>query len=178
MSIGIIPKLLEVSRYLNIRLFNKNIIASKYLRISRSCDFRIFGKLQFQGNASISTGFMCGVAKDAEVHIGDNVYFGRNCIIASRKRVSIGDNTIFGPNVMVYDHDHAIIDGVVSHNKFSDAEIEIGSNCWIGAGVIILKGSKIGDGVIVGAGTVVKGVINSNTMIYNNQDIISRIIQK
>jgi serine acetyltransferase len=33
--------------------------------------------------------------------------------------------------------------------------VEIGNDCWIGHGTIILPGVKIGDGAVVGAGAVV-----------------------
>jgi maltose O-acetyltransferase len=34
-------------------------------------------------------------------------------------------------------------------------KVKIGNNCWIGAGVIILKDVDLGDGCVVGAGAVV-----------------------
>ena len=43
-------------------------------------------------------------------------------------------------------------------------EIVIGNNCFIGYEALILKGTIIGDNVIVGARSVVKGIIPSNTV--------------
>ncbi|MCD7710451.1 MAG: hypothetical protein LUI04_03750 [Porphyromonadaceae bacterium] len=46
--------------------------------------------------------------------------------------------------------------------------MDIGDNCFIGAGAIILPGSRIGDNVIIGAGAVVKGEIPSNSVVIGN----------
>ena len=46
--------------------------------------------------------------------------------------------------------------------------VSIGDNCFIGARVTILPGVKIGNNVIVGAGSVVKGEIPDNSVIFGN----------
>lgn len=46
--------------------------------------------------------------------------------------------------------------------------IHIGSNCWIGAGVIILPGITIGDNVVIGAGSVVTKDLPSNVVAVGN----------
>lgn len=46
--------------------------------------------------------------------------------------------------------------------------IHIGSNSFVGLGVIILPGTVIGDNVIVGAGAVVKGNLESNNIYIGN----------
>lgn len=42
--------------------------------------------------------------------------------------------------------------------------IEIGENAWLAAGVKILKGSKVGNGAVIGANSVVKGEIPDNAI--------------
>ncbi|MBQ2259669.1 MAG: sugar O-acetyltransferase, partial [Spirochaetales bacterium] len=46
--------------------------------------------------------------------------------------------------------------------------IKVGNNVWIGTGTIILAGVEIGDGSIVGAGSVVTKSIPSNVIAYGN----------
>lgn len=82
--------------------------------------------------------------------IGGNVFFNENCLISCRKRISIGEGCLFGPNVSIFDHDHKLIDGIVSHNLFTCSEVSIGKNVWIGAGTVVLKGTNIGDNVVIG----------------------------
>ena len=45
---------------------------------------------------------------------------------------------------------------------------EIGENCWIAGNVTILAGAEIGDGCVIGAGSVVAGKIPANSLAYGN----------
>lgn len=47
-------------------------------------------------------------------------------------------------------------------------EIQIGNDCFIGAGTMILKGVQIGDNVVVGANSVVTGKLESNAIYAGN----------
>ena len=72
---------------------------------------------------------------------------------------------------MIFDHDHKIKNGRVLHNDYELDEIIIGENVWIGAGSIILRGSKIGDNSIIAAQSVVKGEIPSNTIYIQSRNL-------
>ena len=50
-----------------------------------------------------------------------------------------------------------------------DMELVIGDNVFIGAGCIILPGTRIGNNCIVGAGTVCSGIIPDNSVIAGNK---------
>lgn len=109
------------------------------------------------------------VRDKAKLIIDDNVFINSNTIITCRDRIYIGKNTIIAPNVMIFDHDHKIQNGRVLHNDYELNEIIIGKNVWIGAGSIILRGSKIGDNSIIAAQSVVKGEIPSNTIYIQSR---------
>lgn len=47
---------------------------------------------------------------------------------------------------------------------FAIDDVTIGSDCWLGAHVCVLKGSSIRDGAVIGAGAVVKGLIPENAV--------------
>ena len=69
-------------------------------------------------------------------------------------------------------HDFSITKGLVAIQakrigRFQK-EIKIGNNCFIGARVIILPGTTIGDNAIIGSGAVVKGVIPPNSVVVGN----------
>ena len=49
------------------------------------------------------------------------------------------------------------------------APIIIGNDCWIGANTVILRGTKIGDNCVVGAGCVLKGVFPTNSVIVQKR---------
>lgn len=56
------------------------------------------------------------------------------------------------------DMDHGIErDKLICQQQNTVARITIGNDCWLGANVSILKGSRIGDGAVIGAKALVKG---------------------
>ena len=56
---------------------------------------------------------------------------------------------------------------------FLTSPIIIEDNVWIGSNCTILKGSHIGTGSVIAAGTVIKGKIPPNSIVFNgNKNII------
>lgn len=118
------------------------------------------GKVVIDGRLHSEPGSFLS-AKTGVLSIEGDVYINRNSMIVCRKKISIGDGTTIGPNVLIYDHDHDVING-----GFKSAEVNIGCNVWIGAGCIILKGVHIGDGCVIAAGTTVVKDIEPNKVVY------------
>lgn len=114
----------------------------------------------------------------AVIEIGNNVGISGATIYA-RSKIVIGDHTNIGGNVKILDNDFHPIDAdarlVDDKEQIGTAPIEIGKNCFIGCNVLILKGSKIGDNCVVGAGAVVSGNFEDNCVIAGNP---ARIIRR
>lgn len=109
--------------------------------------------------------------KNSKILIGDNVGISGATIYA-RKKIEIGDNTLIGGNVKILDNDFHPLEIEARNNdvkeKILAKPIKIGKNCFIGCNSIILKGTELGDGCIVGAGTVVSGKFGPNSVIAGN----------
>lgn len=102
------------------------------------------------------------------VCVGNNCFFNNYCTLASRAGITIGEGTIFGENVKVYDHNHCYkdVNEPIKYQGYTEAPIVIGKHCWIASNVVILKGVKIGDNCVIGAGCVVyKDVPEGTVMI-------------
>lgn len=117
-------------------------------------------------------------AKGAVLEIGDNVGISGATIYA-RKGIYIGENTCIGGNAKILDNDFHPIDvedrlRLLSDKNGGDSdlipakEIHIGKNCFIGCNAIILKGTILGDNCVVGAGAVVSGKFEDNSVIVGN----------
>lgn len=106
-----------------------------------------------------------------EIIIGRNVFMNRYCMIMARKKIVIGDGCMFGPNVVIYDHDHVFGKNGIDHELYKTDEVVIEDGCWIGAGAIILRGSHIGEGSVIGAGTVVKGEIPAHSIVKTTREL-------
>jgi galactoside O-acetyltransferase len=128
-------------------------------------------------------------SEKGEVIVGDKCYIGTSTIIC-RSKIEFGNNVMVALGSTFYDHDsHSInykerqkdIDRQLEdyrNGKFfienkswvdvHDEPIKIGDNAWIGINCIILKGVTIGEGAIIGAGSVVTRDIPAWTIAGGN----------
>lgn len=135
------------------------------------------GKIQIGSHTSLRSGCKIVARENAKVCIGDRVSINYNCIITAYKEIEVGEGTIIGPNVCIYDQDHAFENESNIHdNKYNMDSIVIGQNVWIGANSIILRGTTIGDGCVIGAGSIVKGKIAKNQLLVQKKETTLRSI--
>lgn len=109
---------------------------------------------------------------------GGKIEIGKECGISGSTiyawdSIKIGDYTRIGANCKIVDNDFHPIDLESRHKGLNEeytrrAPIEIGKDCFIGMNSIILKGTKLGNNVIVGAGSVVHGSFPDNCIIAGN----------
>ena len=129
------------------------------------------GKLSIGKAFKMRDGAKIRVRKGAECIIGNNVSVNSNNMIACHERIIIGDNVQLSPNVQIYDHDHDFrIEGGIKEMKYKTSPVEIGNNVWIGANTVILRGTKIGDNCVIGAGCVLKGCFPNNSVVVQKRE--------
>ena len=138
--------------------------------------YRLFyrGKIVMPASCRFRFGFNIIIdAPSAKVKIGNKCFFNNYCSINALNYIEIGDNTFFGENVKIYDHNHKYSnpDVPIANQGFSSAPIRIGSNCWIGSNVVILKGVTIGGHCVIGAGCIIHKDIPANTIVVNCQNL-------
>ena len=133
------------------------------------------GKILLGNKIRAHTGTKIRAISGGVVKIGTNSTFNYNCMIVALKEIKIGKGVEFGPNVLVYDHDHDFrAKGGLKANKYKYGDVEIGDNSWIGANTIILRGTKIGKNCVVGAGCVINGQYQDNSIITQKRETITR----
>ena len=104
----------------------------------------------------------------AIIIVGEDVSVGPNCNIrAGIGPISIGSHVTIGSNTV-------IISGNPSYKRFdipmkmqlgSTKGIEIGDNVWIGVSVSIVDGVRVGNGCVIGAGSVVLKNVPDNAIV-------------
>ncbi len=150
-------------------------------------------KLTIGDNVTINSSFLSNLVglyqrtiivtrtSDAQIYIGNNVGISGATIYA-RKRIIIGDNTLIGGNTKIIDNDFHPIDSEIRfmtpNESMGTRPVEIGKNVFIGCNCLILKGSKIGDNAVIGAGSVVSGEIPANFVAAGNPVILLRNLEK
>ncbi len=89
------------------------------------------------------------------VHFGHHVYANFGLTLVDDTHIYVGDYTEFGPHVTVATAGHPLLPELREKGYQYNLPVHIGRNCWLGTGVIVLPGVTIGDGTVVGAGSVV-----------------------
>jgi acetyltransferase-like isoleucine patch superfamily enzyme len=90
--------------------------------------------------------------------IGEETNIQPRCQISAYKgTILIGSGVSIAPNCALYPYDHGILPDLPIRKQpvRSRGGIVIGDEAWLGVGVIVLDGVRIGAGAVVGAGSVV-----------------------
>jgi acetyltransferase-like isoleucine patch superfamily enzyme len=76
---------------------------------------------------------------------------------AYKASIQIGHGTLIAPNCAFYPYDHGIApDKLIREQPLQTrGDILVGDEAWLGYGVIVLGGVTIGEGTVIGAGSVV-----------------------
>ena len=120
----------------------------------KSCFLRLVGakvgkRVVYYSGAWISTG--------KNLCLGDDVDVAKGVYITTKGGVTIGDRVLIGYRTQIISANHVVPE---KHGRIFDAghdykPVVIGDDVWIGANCIICPGVHIGEGAIVGAGSVV-----------------------
>ncbi|HVP11368.1 MAG TPA: CatB-related O-acetyltransferase [Phycisphaerae bacterium] len=111
---------------------------------------------------SVGKGFFClgtrSLFKKNAVSAGDYVFINRNAHFSAN--VEIGHFVLFAADVAIVGADHEIDrPGIpmtfTSRAAMSERLTVIGDDVWVGHGVIIMAGTRIGRGAVIAAGAVV-----------------------
>lgn len=160
--------------HFNIQVLVSPIKGRKYVTIGNDCFLNC--QILFESGQGCVT-------------IGDRVFIGASTIIC-RTKVEFGSNIFIAWGCYFYDHDSHSLDyrlrqedlaqQLIDHrngenfiaNKnwevVNSKPIRIKDNAWIGMNVIILKGVTIGEGAIVGAGSVVTKDVPDFAIVAGN----------
>ena len=120
-------------------------------------------------------------------HFGQNIYFGTNVVVKNFSNISIGSNVTIhdfcyidavgglfvGNNVSIahassiitFNHTWSEQDLPIKYNPVEISKVVIEDDVWIGCGVRIMPGVKIGSRSIVAAGAVVTKDVPSGTLV-------------
>ncbi|MER8423310.1 DapH/DapD/GlmU-related protein [Mesorhizobium sp. M1403] len=101
----------------------------------------------------------------ATLTIGDNTGISGAAIFCSNS-ITIGNHVLIGANCRIYDTDFHPIDFMERRygRPCNTAPIIIGDDVWLGEGVTILKGVRIGARSVIAAGSVVTKSVGSDTL--------------
>lgn len=120
------------------------------MTIGQGCTFRSFRLRQ-----------TITVTRDAVLQIGSDSFFNDGLNVFATKSIIIGSHVDVGDMVYIYDSDSH---QVSPSDPVKALPVTIGNNVWIGTGTIVLRGSRIGDYAVIGAGSIVTGDVPARSL--------------
>ena len=139
------------------------------------------------GRDCLIEGFLVTETDQSEIRIGSNVYIGGHTNVDCALSITIEDDVLISYQCTIADSDnHSLLYRIRKkdvadwkHGKHdwstnARAPIRIMRGAWIGARAIILKGVTIGEGAVVGAGSVVTKDVPDWTIVAGNPARIIR----
>jgi acetyltransferase-like isoleucine patch superfamily enzyme len=161
---------------------HEGLSVGKNTKVNGMIDIRKSG-----GEISIGEDCMisCQISTETDysrVEIGNKVFIGGGTIIDCVTSISIGDNVLISYQCLIQDSDNHSTKFSLRKDDVTDwmngqyhnwdvtpkKPVKIERASWIGARVIILKGVTIGEGAVVGAGSVVTKDVRPWTIVAGN----------
>ena len=116
-------------------------------------------------NCRIGFNSIIHATKGAKISLADS-FIGHNCTIVAKSKIIVKSHCLIAELVTIRDQDHIFSDRtkLIQEQGFTSEPIVIQENVWIGCKVTVLPGSTIGKNCVIGAHSLVKGVIQENSL--------------
>lgn len=144
-------------------------------------DVRFVGRIRVKGRTTVVLGDRVRVRKTVRINGGGVVRVGADTLlngswIIAETAVEIGERCLIS-DAGLMDTDFHNLEPELRHDPPSErtrAPITVGTNAWIGAQALVLKGTSIGDDSVVAAGAVARGDIPERVVVAGNPAVVVR----
>lgn len=139
--------------------------------------------IQIGKKTQIGSGVRLKAGFNGKIIIGSNVLIDDYSFISAQEFIDIGDDTMIAAGAYIMDFNHKY--PLSNYRSLAGEEqgyekkaVSIGAGVWIAAHVIVLPGVKIGDGSVIGAGSVVTKDIPAFSIAVGNPAKVIKKIQR
>lgn len=119
-------------------------------------------------NSIIRTGNLSSF--DGYFIMGQNSSCNANCFLGATGGLQIGKNVLMGPNITILTetHNYDAPDILIKEQGGAKAPVVIEDNVWMGANTVILGGTTVMKGAIIGAGSIVTKNVRELEVVAGN----------
>jgi acetyltransferase-like isoleucine patch superfamily enzyme len=141
------------------------------------------------GSYCLIEGCLVTETSTSQIMIGNNVYVGGGSLIDCVRSIVIEDDVLMSHGCILADSNNHSIKYSIRKKDLADWKkgdhdwdtttsmpIKIAKGAWIGMRAIVLKGVTVGEGAVVGAGSVVTNDVSPYTIVAGNPAKIVREI--
>jgi acetyltransferase-like isoleucine patch superfamily enzyme len=151
---------LGIFRHPGVMISPRTRVAYRKIRMARGCTLSI-------GDTTIVEAAIIFDREGGSVRIGERTFIGASTFVCA-EHIEVGDDVLISWGCTIVDHNsHALAwkdrsrdvenwyEGRKDWTPVERGAVRIGNRAWIGFNAIVLKGVTIGEGAIIGAGSVV-----------------------
>lgn len=141
------------------------------------------------GDDCLIEGLLVTETNGSSLNIGNNTYIGGGTVLDCVISICVGDDVLISYGCILADSDNHSIQYSIRKKDLADwrqgkhdwtttksSPINVCNGVWIGTRVLVLKGVTIGEGAVVGAGSVVTKDVPAWTIVAGNPAHIIREI--
>jgi virginiamycin A acetyltransferase len=153
-----VPNIIDPTTYISKHADIDVSVKGSVLKVGKNGYIDSFVRIKFSGGMG-------------DIIIGNNCYFNAGTVIYNGNGINIGNCVLIASNVTFAPTNHNINkDTFILYQGFMESKggIIIEDDVWIGANSVILDGTHIPKGCVIGAGSVVKGKLIENGIYVGN----------
>lgn len=143
----------------------------------RGKDCQILGNIEISRNSALGDSATITTSVNGRIKISKNVSIGKfSWIAAGDGNIFIADNVLTGPRITIVSQNHCITayEGQPPWERDgTPTDVYIGRDVHIGANAIILPGSHIGDGSVVGANSITSKKYAPGSLIIGKDQLVN-----
>ncbi|RMF73104.1 MAG: hypothetical protein D6744_16075 [Planctomycetota bacterium] len=124
------------------------------------------GRIILHDGVVLDTGARLVAANDARIELGEDAQIAMGCIINAGADVIIGARTAVAGYCTIIASEHRYLGPEpFMRQGYDHTPVYIGQDVWIATHALINRGSRIGDGAVISAGSIVKGDVPPRAVV-------------